>query len=75
MNWYVWNDLLDLSLLCDIDSVLLHCKDTGVLTNNMYFFILWIFQIAVSVHCKLFWQKLEILHVKNFFSDKLFANV
>lgn len=74
MNWYVWNYLLDLPLLHDIDSVLLRYKGTGALTNDMYIFILWMFEIAASVYCKLFWQKLEILHI-HFLSDKLFANI
>lgn len=39
MNWYVWNDLPELHLLHDIDSVLLLYNDT-VLVDAMYFFTL-----------------------------------
>lgn len=39
MNWYVWNDLLELLLLRGIDSVLLLYNDT-VLAYAVYFFTL-----------------------------------
>lgn len=41
MNWCAGNDLLGLLLVHGIDSPLL--------TNNIYFFILWIFKYLLQV--------------------------